>query len=101
MQNLWGIRMRGTTFSEICWLGELNFLTIGPWLFPFLDVPDCEDYTAYNGHCYKFIDIQRTYAAAQAFCQSEGGYVVEVGDYLEQNFIEGRTEKNRTSAILG
>ncbi len=60
-------------------------------------VPNCEDSLAYNGHCYKFFTVQRSYAAAQAFCESEGGYLVEVGDYLEQNFIEGFREQLNTS----
>ena len=49
-----------------------------------------DNWTGFDGHCYRYIHVEATYARAQYFCQNYGAQVVEIGSQLEQYFVEGK-----------
>ena len=51
---------------------------------------DCGSYFAFGGHCYLYRYETMTYAQANASCQDDGAYLVEIGSLQEQFFVEGR-----------
>ncbi len=42
-----------------------------------------------DGHCYKYVQNAMTYSEAEQFCRSEGSYLVEIGNQMEQYFLQG------------
>ncbi len=47
-----------------------------------------------NGHCYKFVNEEMTYAQAEEHCRAEGSYLVEIGSQIEQCFLQGLVGEN-------
>ncbi len=42
-----------------------------------------------NGHCYKMVNDEMNYEQAKEHCQAEGSYLIEIGNQMEQFFLQG------------
>merc|ERR1712002_117801 len=53
--------------------------------------PECEGlgWVYYSGHCYLFDSVHTSYLAAEEKCNEVGGYLADVLDAEENNFIKG------------
>merc|ERR1719410_2295542 len=54
--------------------------------------PECRDqlgWVYYNGHCYLFTSYHETFLKAEESCNRVGGYLADVQDAAENDFIKG------------
>ncbi len=65
-----------------------------------LDTFDCEDsFVGHNGHCYRLLTNSYTYVQAQLNCKNYGGYLVEIENQEEQDFVEGKNIATSCAAV--
>ena len=56
----------------------------------FVDDFECTDhFIGYAGHCYRLLISVMTYLQAKQGCHNYGGYLVEIENEEESDFVEG------------
>ena len=52
---------------------------------------DCGTYIGFGGHCYYYNPTPLTYTQANESCHNDGAWLVEIGSYEEEAFVEGKS----------